>query len=76
MARQNPSARLGTESEVAAAVLFLLSPGASYITGASLRVDGASSLAKAPMMPFEQHDKLPAFGGFHLEADLPDKLKA
>ncbi len=75
VARKNPSGRLGTESEVSAAVLFLLSPAASYITGTSLRVDGASSLTKAPLMPLEEHDNLTPFDGFHLEADLPDKLK-
>ena len=75
MARQNPSGRLGTESEVSAATVFLLSPAAAYITGASLRVDGASSLTKAPMMPLEAHDRLPPFSGFHLQADLPDQLK-
>lgn len=42
----NPMGRYGTESEVSAAVVFLLSPGASYITGVTLRVDGASSLCK------------------------------
>ena len=75
MARQNPTGRLGTESEVSAAAVFLLSPAAAYITGASLRVDGASSLTKAPMMPFEEHGRLAPFAGFHLEADLPDRLK-
>jgi NAD(P)-dependent dehydrogenase (short-subunit alcohol dehydrogenase family) len=35
-----PLKRLGTPSEVAAAVLFLASPSASMITGTSLRVDG------------------------------------
>lgn len=39
-----PFKRLGSESEVAAAVTFLLSPAASYITGDTIRVDGASSL--------------------------------
>lgn len=37
---------MGTESEIAASVVFLLSPAASYITGVNLPVDGASSLSK------------------------------
>src|SRR5262249_23353386 len=39
-----PARRMGTESEIAAAVTFLLSPAASYLSGATLKVDGASSL--------------------------------
>lgn len=39
-----PFKRLGTEPEVAAAVTFLLSPAAAYVSGETLRVDGASSL--------------------------------
>jgi 3-oxoacyl-[acyl-carrier protein] reductase len=35
-----PLKRLGTTDEFGAAAAFLLSPAASYITGASLRVDG------------------------------------
>jgi NAD(P)-dependent dehydrogenase (short-subunit alcohol dehydrogenase family) len=35
-----PLGRLGTAGEVASAVVFLASPGASLITGTSLRVDG------------------------------------
>jgi NAD(P)-dependent dehydrogenase (short-subunit alcohol dehydrogenase family) len=34
--------RLGTDYEVARAVVFLASPAASYISGANLRVDGAA----------------------------------
>jgi NAD(P)-dependent dehydrogenase (short-subunit alcohol dehydrogenase family) len=32
--------RIGTASDIAAAVEFLLGPGASFITGADLLVDG------------------------------------
>jgi 3-oxoacyl-[acyl-carrier protein] reductase len=37
---QIPLARLGTAADVAAAVLFLCSPGAAYITGETLHVNG------------------------------------
>lgn len=39
-----PLGRLGTPADVAAAVDFLCSPDAAYITGATLRVDGGMSL--------------------------------
>ena len=40
-----PAKRLGTAYDVAAAVLFLASPAASYITGHLLRADGGFSLS-------------------------------
>ena len=40
-----PLKRAGSVDEVAASILFLLSPGAQFITGATLRMDGGHSLA-------------------------------
>jgi citronellol/citronellal dehydrogenase len=68
-----PAQRFGTESEVSAAVLYLLSPAAAYVTGATLRVDGGSSIYRHPFA-LPTHPAFPRFEGFHLSADLPDGL--
>jgi NAD(P)-dependent dehydrogenase (short-subunit alcohol dehydrogenase family) len=41
-----PSGRAGSESETASAIVFLLTPAASYVNGHTLRVDGGGSLSK------------------------------
>jgi len=41
---ETPLKRAGTCEEVAASIVFLVSPAAQYITGATLRIDGAQSL--------------------------------
>ena len=41
-----PAGRLGTEAEVSAAVVFLLSEAASFISGSCLRIDGAAPNAR------------------------------
>ena len=57
-----PARRLGTVEEVSAAVTFLLSPAAAYITGATLKVDGAASLGKRDFI-FEagDYDPMPEY---------------
>jgi len=41
---ETPLKRAGTCEEVAASIVFLASPAAQYITGATLRIDGAQAL--------------------------------
>jgi len=49
--RATPAGRSGTTEEVAAAVAWLASPGASYITGQYLVVDGGNSIAEQRAAP-------------------------
>ena len=42
--RDIPMKRMGTEAEVSAAIVFLLSPAAAFISGESIKIDGAGSL--------------------------------
>ena len=42
--RETPLKRAGTVDEVAASIVFLASPAAQFITGATLRMDGGQSL--------------------------------
>ena len=63
--RQVPLGRLGTESEVSAAVCFLLSPAAAFISGSCLRVDGAVPNVRHHRNLLGQGRTEP-FDGFHL----------
>lgn len=57
--KNNQAYRLGTEAEVAASILFLLSPAASYITGVTLAVDGGESIYSPIIPPVQNHKHLP-----------------
>lgn len=59
--------RHGTESELSAAVVFLLSPAAAYITGQELVVAGGSDLVNG-LLPVGPHDRVPPFEAFHRSA--------
>ncbi|HEY9067378.1 MAG TPA: SDR family oxidoreductase [Burkholderiaceae bacterium] len=69
-----PLRRLGTESEVSAAIVFLLSPAAAFISGACLRVDGAAPNAKRIWPQVGNGGSTEAFNGFHL-ASMPKVLR-
>lgn len=56
--------RHGTESEVSAAVMFLLSEAASYITGHELLVAGGSDLVNG-LLEIPAHDRMRPYSGFH-----------
>ncbi|MGC4367691.1 SDR family oxidoreductase [Hydrogenophaga sp. R2] len=71
-----PLGRFGTEAETSAAIVFLLSPAASFISGTVLRVDGARPQVRvgwgdisAPAA-VQQRDAVRPFDGFH-RASVP-----
>lgn len=66
-----PQGRFGTEAETSAAIVFLLSPAASFMSGSVLRVDGArpqmrmgwqQAVAKPDV---QTRDAVKPFNGFH-----------
>jgi len=64
-----PAARFGTESEVSASIVFLLSPAASFVTGETLKVDGGAQFQKFRLIEPGGHAGLSAWNGFHLQTD-------
>ena len=70
-ARDVPAGRMGTEREVAAAIIYLLSPAAAFISGETLRVDGVGSLYPLHGYRIPAHDPWPAFDP-SLDADAEE----
>ena len=68
-----PLQRFGTEAEISAAITYLLSPAAAYITGSCLRVDGGTPNARTTWK-LEPHSRSVPFEGFH-RATLPEVMK-
>jgi citronellol/citronellal dehydrogenase len=68
-----PLQRIGSESEVAAAIVFLLSPGANFISGNTIRIDGAASQGSRAWT-LGKAISSESYNGFH-RAYLPDVLK-
>lgn len=69
-----PMKRLGTEAEVSATIVYLLSPAAAFITGECVRVDGGAPLYPGNF-PIPDHDSSRGFNPFH-RSDVDDDLLA
>lgn len=71
MPRTVPLGRFGTEAEVSAGIVFLLSPAASFISGSCLRIDGARPQVRmgwgqvAAPFDVQQRAAVRPFDGFH-----------
>ncbi|MEV5848529.1 SDR family oxidoreductase [Streptomyces sp. NPDC051985] len=73
VAREIPLQRFGTEAEVSAAIVFLLSPAASFITGTCVRIDGGAPNAKPGWWQLRSPERGERFDGFH-RSRLPEIL--
>ena len=62
--RDIPMKRMGTEAEVSAAIVFLLSPAAAFISGESIKIDGAGSLWRKTWEVGEHGKEVAAYSGF------------
>ncbi len=66
-----PLGRFGTEAETSAGIVFLLSPGANFISGTVMRIDGARPQVRmgwgqvAAPADVQERDAVKAFNGFH-----------
>lgn len=72
MADTVPLGRFGNEAETSAGIVFLLSPAASFISGTTLRIDGARPQVRmgwaaqhATTLAVAGREAVKAFDGFH-----------
>lgn len=69
-----PMKRMGLEAEVSSVICFLLSPGAAFVTGITVPIDGGAPLNN-PVMPQANHAGSPRYNGFH-RATVPQVLQS
>lgn len=66
-----PEGRFGTEAEVSAGIVYLLSPAASFVNGSVLRIDGGRPQVRlgwpmrVPKPEVQQRPAVKPFDGFH-----------
>lgn len=65
VSQEIPLQRWGTESEAAAAIVFLLSSAAAFITGSCLRLDGGAPNGARAWVPAPPASNVDQFDGFH-----------
>lgn len=81
MSQTLPLGRFGSEAEVSAGIVFLLSPAAAFISGSTLRIDGARPQVRMgwPMRVADARalarDAIKPFEGFH-RAQTPKVFSA
>lgn len=68
-----PLQRMGTESEVSSAIVYLLSEAAAFVSGMTVRIDGAASLGTR-VFPLSDAKNSESYNGFH-RAFIPDVIK-
>lgn len=68
-----PLQRMGTESEVSSAICYLLSEAAAFVSGVTLRIDGAASQGTR-MYPLSPAKNSESYNGFH-RAFIPEIFK-
>lgn len=73
MSQHVPLQRMGTESEVSSAIVYLLSEAAKFISGVTLRIDGGASLGTR-IFPLSTAQNNMPYDGFH-RSFLPDVIQ-
>jgi citronellol/citronellal dehydrogenase len=64
-----PAQRYGNVAEMSGAIVYLLSPVASFITGTVIRVDGGAPNARHCWNPPQPHSNSKPYPGFHRDVE-------